>query len=563
MAETLSGAIRYRHVPKLSFAPARGYRFAAAVLGAALALMGGAWFPSSARASRSQIAIIEDPGDLTAPAQTLAQFRELGADTVRVSIPWATIAPNPRSTKKPAFDAAHPNAYPASGWAPYDAIVQTAKQDGLTVDLTVSGGAPLWAEGSGDPAAGGSLYFAWKPSASDYGQFVRAVGSRYDGHFTPPGDSSPLPAVHFWTIFNEPNFGEDLGPQAIDGSRVSVAPMMYRRLVSAAWNALQATGHGRNTILIGEFAARGISAKPSRRAPQGYPGTYGQTKPLIFIRTLYCVNTKYQELRGSAAKSVGCPTNAAGARKFRRQNPGLFKASGVGDHPVPDNLSPIADGTSDPNFATIADLGRLERTLDKVNDVYGSTKKYDIYNDEYGYITSPPSRQHYVSPATAAYYINWAEYLSWKNPRVKSYMQYLLKDPQPTTSGGPYAGYASGLEYDNGQPKRAYNAYRLPLYLPKTSFSRHANIEVWGDARPAPFMQRDRNGPQTVSIQLNDKTIRTVRATGSRGYFDVRMRFAKSGTVRLAYTYPSSDPFLPVGVAGSTVHSRSVKITMK
>ena len=389
---------------------------------------------------------------------------------------------------------------------------------------------------------------------------MRAVATRYDGGFTPAGQFSPLPGVRFWTIFNEPNFGEDLGPQAIDGSRVSAAPMMYRRLVNAGWSALKATGHGRDTILIGEFAARGMSAKPSRQTRQGFPGNYGQTKPLIFIRTLYCVNSRYQALRGRAARRVGCPTDAAGSRRFRRLNPGLFRASGVGDHPAPDNLPPTIDGTSDPNFATIADLGRLETTLDRVNRVYGSTKKYDIYNDEYGYITHPPSRSHYVSPATAAYYINWAEYLSWKNPRVKSYMQYLLKDPQPNPPNSPYAGYASGLEYDNGQPKPAYNAYRLPLYLPKTRFAPRANVEVWGDARPAPFMQRDANGPQTVSIQLNDETIRTVRATEPRGYFDLRMRFATSGTLRLAYTYPSSDPFLPLGVAGSTVYSRSVKI---
>jgi hypothetical protein len=90
---------------------------------------------------------VHDAGALSDPQQTLAQFRELGANTVRVIIPWAMIAPSPASTKKPSFNAADPNAYPASGWAPYDAVVQTAKQDGLTVDFTVSGGAPRWGPG--------------------------------------------------------------------------------------------------------------------------------------------------------------------------------------------------------------------------------------------------------------------------------------------------------------------------------------------------------------------------------------------------------------------------------
>ena len=532
------------------------------MFGAALALTAAAWWPVSASGSHAQLAIIQDGGDLTDPHGTLAQFRELGASTVRVSIQWATIAPSPRSARRPAFDATDPNAYPTGVWAPYDAIVQTARQDGLTVDFIITGGAPLWAEGPGVPWPGVSLYYAWKPRASAYGQFVRAVGVRYDGRFTPTGGFSPLPAVRFWTIFNEPNFGEDLAPQAIDGSRVSVAPMMYRRLVKAGWSALMATGHRHDRIVIGDFAARGISARSSKHAPQGYPGNYGQTKPLIFIRTLYCVNARYQHLRGAAARRVGCPTTAAGSRAFRGNNPGLFKASGVGDDPVPDNRSPAADGTSDPNFATIADLGRLETALDKVNQAYGSGKKYGIYSDEYGYITHPPARPKYVSPRAAAYYINWAEYLSWKNPRVKSYMQYLLRDPAPAASG-PYAGYASGLEYYNGQPKPSYDAYRLPLYLPKTSFPRRASVEVWGVTRPAPFMQHDGHGPQTVSIQLNGQTIRTVTATRAGGYFDLHMKFATSGNLRLAYTYPSSDPFLPIGAAGSTVYGRTVNITVR
>jgi hypothetical protein len=542
-------------MPTLAVTTVRTRRFFLTAAVAAFAVMWGIWLPANASASHWQIAIISDPDDLAAPQQTLAQFRELGATTVRVVVPWATIAPKPRSVKKPSFNATNPNAYPAGAWAPYDTLVHTAQHDGLTVDFTISGGAPRWAEGPGVPKGGGNLRFAWQPSPAAYGQFVRAVGTRYDGHFTPAGDSSPLPEVHFWTIFNEPNFGEDLAPQAIDGSRVSVAPMMYRKLVHAGWSALHATGHGRDTILIGGLSSQGTSAPRSKRAPQGYPGNYGQTKPLIFIRTLYCVGSNYRLLRGSAATSVGCPTSAAGSRKFRSQNPGLFNASGMAAHPN-SALSPVA-GHSDPNFATFADLGRVEHTLDKVNQAYGSGKRYDIYSDEYGYITHPPAVSGFVSPATAAYYINWAEYLSWKNPRVASYSQYLLKDPSPVNS---FPGYASGLEYSNGQPKPSYNAYRLPLYLPQTSFARRASVEVWGDVRPAPFMQRDGNGPQTVSIQLNHKTIYTVTATDSGGYFDLHMKFATSGTVRLAYTYPRSDPFLPLGTAGSTVYTRNVSI---
>jgi hypothetical protein len=527
---------------------------------AAVCLLAGA---SAASASTRQIAIIQDGTQLQADVPgTLAKFRELGATTVRVVVFWYYVAPKPTASKVPAgFNGSDPNAYPAAGWAPYDQILQDAKQDGLTVDFTVAGGAPTWADGPGIPSKNPNYHnahFAWKPNAKLYGQFVHAVGERYDGHFTPKGASSALPAVHFWALWNEPNFGEDLGPQAINGSTVSVAPMYYRGLVSAGWHALQQTGHGHDTILIGEFAARGLSGKVTKGHPEGLPGDAAQTKPLQFIRTLYCVGSNYKPLSGKIAKAEGC---TASKGRFRSQNPGLFNASGVGDHPYPGSGSPVTDGRNDPDFAAFPDLPNLEKVLDKVNRIYGSHKKYSIYNDEYGYITHPPARAPYVSPATAAYYINWAEYLSWKSPRIQSYMQYLLYDPAP--NAGPYAGFASGLYTYQGQAKVTLPAYELPVYMPKTSFRARQAAEVWGEARPAQFMNLDSHQPQRVAIQFQPGghgAFSTLQTVTGNGYFDVHTKFSTSGNVRLSYTYPAQDTFLPVGVAGTTINSRAVAI---
>lgn len=95
---------------------------------------------------------------------------------------------------------------------------------------------------------------------------MRAVATRYDGRFTPRHQSSPLPAVRFWAIFNEPNFGRDPGPQATNGSSRPAA-MYYRSLVAQAWRARQATGHRHNTIVIGELAAKG--SQPHGPHPPG------------------------------------------------------------------------------------------------------------------------------------------------------------------------------------------------------------------------------------------------------------------------------------------------------
>jgi hypothetical protein len=521
--------------------------------------------PAAARAAHTQTAIIEDNRLFGDPDPFLARFRALGVQTVRVIVNWASTTPDWSSAKAPKFDGANPDDYPAANWAPYDTAVRRATAYGLKIEFTVTGGAPRWAEGPGLPRTGLNPNFAWKPDPTRFRRFVQAVGKRYDGSFTPRGQSSPLPAVRFWTIWNEPNFGEDLGPQAIDGSAVPDGPRMYRNLVAAGWAALHATGHSHDRIVIGSFAAQGISHRPSRAYPQGLPGNYGQMKPLPFIRALYCLDGGYRPLRGRAAAALGCPTTAAGSARFRAANPGLFNASGVADHPYSGANSPAGVPHTDPSFATFAQLVGLERALDTVNRAYRSGRHYPIYSDEYGYITRPPAARPYVSPSTAAYYLNWAEYLSWRNPRVASYAQYLLDDPAPERAGR--AGFASGLLTASDQPKLTFAAFRLPLYLPQTHVRRGRALEVWGDARPAASLRLTAGRP-TVAIQLQAhsrgpfKTVRTVRITSPEGYIDVRQTFASTGKARLAYSYPGVQTLLPDDVAGGTVYSRVIQVVV-
>ncbi|HKO29032.1 MAG TPA: hypothetical protein VJU80_16360 [Solirubrobacteraceae bacterium] len=555
----------------------RACRVRALAAGAAiiLSLAAVAGIAPSASASAGQVSIIQDPsGQLADPSDTLATFRAFGVNMVRVIVVWAQIAPDWDGRTPPrAFDASDPGTYPSVNWAPYDAIVRQAAADGIGVDFTLSGGAPRWAEGPGIPrAALDNPYWAWRPSASAFGQFVRAVGERYSGTYVPRGQTDPLPRVRFWAIWNEPNFGEDLGPQAIKGSTVSVAPGMYRNLVGQAWSALQTTGHGHDTILIGEFAPRGMSARGTRKRPQGLPGQFAQTKPLQFLRTLYCVDSDYRELRGGAARAVGCPSTAAGSRRFRRSNPGLFRASGLADHPYPDNQPPTVETSRDPDIAPFPRLANLEHAIDRVQRVYGSHRRLPIYNTEYGYITHPPNRGKFVSPATAAYYLNWAEYLSWRQPRIASTMQYLLADPSFHGAFAGDGGFASGLEFANGRAKPSYGAYRLPLYLPATTGRRGRALEVWGCVRPSRYAIFDTGRPQTAQIQFARSpsrrftTVRTITLTDPDNcYFDVRLRFPGSGLVRLAYTYPSPPLVSSAAdspLAGTTVTGRTVRVTI-
>lgn len=464
-------------------------------------------------------------------------------EDVRVFLRWSSLAPAATSHTPPAgLDAANPAAYPAAAWAPYDAIISAAQARGIGVLLDVSGPAPLWATGRG--AVPGGTPGVWKPSAAGFGLFVHAVGVRYSGHYTPPGAASPLPRVSFWSVWNEPNLGQaNLAPQAIENSKVETSPQMYRGLLDGAWGSLQATGHAHDTVLIGEIAPYGDFIG------KDVPGNFGYMVPLRFVRALYCVDASLRPLQGSVAAARGCPSTSAASKRFASQHPALFQASGFALHPyangesVPPNVVlPIGR-----DFVYLSTISRLEHVLDTVTQLYGSNRRFSFYSTEYGYRTDPPSPAA-PSLTLAAEYLNWAEYLTWRNPRLRSWDQYLLADPD---TGGP-SNFTTGLEFASGQFKPSYYAWRMPIFLPVTQQRRGHGLEVWGDVRPAHYTRR----PQNVHIELRQagqrafRTVATVPVNDASGYFDTVVRFPAGGQVRLAWTYPH----------GATIYSRLVTI---
>jgi len=481
---------------------------------------------------------------ITNPAGTLDELQRLGVDTVHLYLHWADVAPDPSSRVRPSFDANDPAAYPASGWAVFDTIVGDVKARGMGIVLNLIAPPPAWASARGAPDP--RKQPQWRPSAAEFGQFVHAVGTRYSGHYTPPGAPRPLPRVGFWAIWNEPNLGFQLAPQAVPHTKIELSGMIYRGLVDAAWSALQATGHGHDRTLIGETGPAGATFADA-------PGLFGAMAPLRFLRALYCVDAAYVPLRGAAARQRGCPTTAAGSAAFAAAHPGLFHASAFADHPYSQGLAPNQAPPDEPDYAELPQVPTLERTLDRLQRVYGSATRFPIYSTEFGYQTTPPDQEAgTVSPATAAYYLNWSEYLTWRDPRLRSYDQYLLGDP-------PNGVFASGLKYANGTPKPGYDAFRMPVFLPVTSTRAGSALEVWGCVRPAQYARRSSHRPQQVTIQFRDasggafKTVDTVPVTDRYGYFDVLQRFSGSGTVRLAWSYPH----------GPQVFSRSVAITLR
>ena len=476
--------------------------------------------------------LLADPAQLSSTLQTL-EF--LGVDRLRISVVWDEIAPAPSSRRKPrGFDAADPAAYSPAEWASYDTIAAEAAKYGMGVNFDLMGGVPLWAVGV---APARSMQHVWYPSAAEFGAFVRAVGTRYSGHYTPPGASAPLPRVNYWSIWNEPNVGSSsLSPQTVNG--VEVGPRLYRSLLDHAYSALVSTGHRRDTILVGEMASTGHAD----------PGSKLGMQPLRFLRALYCVDSNYRPLRGRAAAVRKCPTNAAGSRGFRASNPALFDATGWSHHPYHLTTAPdVASPPVDADWVTFADLPKLERALDRSQRAYGSNRRFPIYLTEYGFETNPPRPEFAISTNMQATYLNQSEYIAWRDPRVQTLSQYLLQDAQPG-GGSPISSFASGLMFVNGTEKPSFYAYRLPVWIPNVSARRGHSLEVWGCVRPAKRYPQGANTP--VDIQLNGQTVRSVTVTNRNGYFDVHVAFPHSGTVRLAWTYPGRP----------TIYSRSVTI---
>ena len=161
--------------------------------------------------------------------------------------------------------------------------------------------------------------------------------------------------------------------------------------------------------------------------------------------------------------------------------------------------------------------------------------------------------QYTITPALAAYYLNWSEYIAWKDPRIRSYDQYLLEDPPGD------AAFATGLFTSSGTPKPALAAFRMPIFLPVTVTQKGQPLEVWGCVRPAHYAQLATHQTQQAKIQFHPasggpfKTVGTVTITDRYGYFDVLQKFPGSGSVRLAWCYPH----------GPEIFSRTVTITLR
>ncbi len=384
-----------------------------------------------AGASQSQTTFFESPALLlnprTRPA-TLTTLQRLGVHSLRVELSWHAVAPGANSTHRPAFDATNPAAY---NWSLYDPLIEEAQRRGWQVLLTVTSPVPRWAEASPRPRS-----LLYRPNAAEFGRFMTAVGRHYGAE------------VQLFSIWNEPNHHEFLEPQ-FNRNGSPASPAIYRALYQAGYAGLQAAGIASPKVLIGETAPEG-ETRP--RAP--VLGPRHNMAPLAFLRTTLCLSPSYHRV-GSCAR---------------------LQASGWGLHPYRSGASPYLV-PSNPETVTIGSLSRMTRALDAAARAGALPSRLPLYITEFGVMSKPNPFQG-VPVSQQAEYDAMAEQIAYRNPRVASFSQYLLKDDAMHRRS---VGFQTGLEYYSGRGKPLLAAFPVPMTVTRIG----SRYELWGLVRPA------------------------------------------------------------------------------
>jgi hypothetical protein len=433
--------------------------------------------PTAASAKASQFTMFEAPTELLSDdgalrAQTFDEIQGFGVRSLRVVLYWHSVAPGADDPGVPRIDETDPAAYP--GFGRYDRLVREARARDMRILLTVSGPVPRWATRDRDDTV-------TRPSATRFGRFMTAVIRRY-------GDD-----VDLWSIWNEPNHPDFLGPQYAGSGRDrrAVSPGIYRGLVWAADRALRRAGDGSDRMLVGETAPR---------------GTGKVVGPLTFLRGALCLNSRYRKRRGCKE----------------------LPADGWAHHAYTTAAGPTFVPPSR-NDVTIGALGRLNSALARAGRADAVRRNLGIYLTEFG-VESRPDPLRGVSFTAQAEHRSLAERMAYRNARVRAFSQYLMRDDRERDGADRYGGFQTGLRSAGGDRKRAYEGFRLPLVAERGR--RHTTL--WGLVRPA-------GGTTSVSIDFRDRGSSRWRflkrdRTNSRGYWTTTTRLRSDRRYRVRWT---------------------------
>ncbi|HWT93467.1 MAG TPA: hypothetical protein VN238_10755 [Solirubrobacteraceae bacterium] len=415
--------------------------------------------------------------DASTRDRTMDQLQAMGVSQMRLLVYWKDVAPSADSKTRPSVDLADPASY---AWGAYDPVFTSAREHGIEVIPTLTLPGPKWAMRD-------KKDFLSYPSANLFGRFVEAVAKRYGAD------------VDTWAFGNEPNHPDFLRPQYKGGEARS--PKIYRALYQAGTAALDRTGNGEDTKLLGELLPRGSRGE--------------RVTPLAFLRGVLCLNRDYKKI-GSC---------------------GRLDVDGISAHPYSTAGQNPWFASPNKDDVTIGTLSRLTSALDKAARAGVIRKSMPVWLTEFG-VQSTPDRITGVSLQKQIEYRAMAERMSFANPRVRAFSQYLLTDDPPKENVSPsnrYGNFESGLRFATGNDKPALAAFPLTISAQRTS----KNVSLWGLVRPA-------DGVTTVKILATKKgsskytTLKSVK-TDSRGSFKTTTSYVANRRYKLQWDDPRAE----------------------
>ena len=329
--------------------------------------------------------------------------RRAGASIARIDAFWRSIAPS-----KP-LTPTNPND-PAYNWGTLDGAVADANAAGLDPLLTVSL-APSWAEGPNRP--GSAAPGTWKPDADAYGDFARALATRYGSQ------------VRYYQAWNEPNIFSFLNPQYEGGELVGSD--IYRRLLNAFYDNVNAV----------DGTAKVISAGT---APYGDEPGGRRTRPLTFIRDLLCLNAQNEP-------SPSCNTKA--------------KFDALAHHPINTTGGPKVSAAH-PDDVSTPDVKNVVKALRKAEQARtpATDGRHDVWLTEFWWETNPPDACTGVPVKTQKHWIGQA-LRSFERQGASVAINYLIRDQKYNRDTGcGRTTFQTGAFFDNGKKKPSFRAFK-------------------------------------------------------------------------------------------------------
>lgn len=395
-------------------------------------------FAASADAARNLITGFADPlyrSAATEREDALQKTSDLGAGVIRVDVLWRSVAgaAEPASPRNPAD--------PTYEFTALDESVRGASARGLDVLFTVFS-APDWAEGPNRPPVSDEVAPAgtWKPQPSKYADFAVALATRYSGDYVPPGAAEPLPAVRHFEAWNEENLWAYLSPQYEGRKQVAVG--LYRALLNAFYAAIH-EANPKARVLIGG------------NAPYGDPPGGVRTRPLKFLRDLFCLTNKLNP--------ISCP------------QPAQFDILGV--HPINLSGGPTRSAIheDDVSSADVSNVVKVLRAAESAKTVVGG--RHELWATEFWWESFPDGGAKAIPGlAKHAIWVEQALYLFWK-AGIDVALNLQLIDTPAADADALRVTLQTGVFLADGAAKPAAAAFRFPFVLDRRSKS---EVFAWG-----------------------------------------------------------------------------------